>query len=412
MDLKTRRNKKAEKTALVADARSLLEFLKTAKKVTDHNASIARVIIANILAESNYLKEGRDLIVERIAYLKEAKPASVSYYYAIENLVSVTTRQKKYDTALKLAQETLDELQDSGKKFAHVRSALQYNAGNNAKYLKQHTLAQEYYRASYASRREVVSANHPRALKIRKRIDVDLVDPDTYAFAAELGITKSAPLTLLPTGETVLAAFMQGNYLSLKAKLDRLKKTKGADQVLLGLNTALYYALIGELHASDKELSKARKLSRTSTTSNVPINSPYFDIVSALSKVWATEWNIEDAINPLKRLAARHDLTALERGILLALQLQMASSNEDQWLSTQSLASLRTLAPEINEASYWRVLIDIAHINAAYKELPRAEADEVYKQANVRLGKLMNPRLATILAVSYTHLTLPTIYSV
>jgi CHAT domain-containing protein len=89
------------------------------------------------------------LIAERIAYLKENKPASVTYFFAVQNLEALTSRQKKYDEALDLALKTLNELKGSDRKYGQVCSTLQYDVGNICRWHKQHVLSQEYDRLAH-----------------------------------------------------------------------------------------------------------------------------------------------------------------------------------------------------------------------------------------------------------------------
>lgn len=400
IDLDRRRTLDRHADDLVRDARYVYDFIRTDPEAAKLDLTPLKGGLGRIFAENKDYKRAEPIFREQLEALE---PGSEKYYWAWQNLIATHSNQKRYTLVLSEAAPVLAELEPRGPDFARVTSFLLRTVAETAKKAGDDALFHDAMQRSYIAMRQIVSANHKDALRIRQGLDLSRIDPDTFPFSEELGLTGSIDaLQLTLDGTVVLDAFFAGRYVPLGRRLKALARDPD-DAVLAQLNLGLYHALLGEIGPAETALAAARDAARASISSQVPANSPLFDLYLVMTHLWARDWKPARARDPVARLLARSDLTAGQQRTLDVLRLSMAATEEDYAAGRQIyLTRLADFDPREDDSA-WGVLRAITMIGPLSEFAPR-DADAFAVKAAETLHMAGNPRLATtLLAVSLSN---------
>ncbi len=326
-DLKQRRSAKADREALITDARFVLDFIRTNPEAKELDNTGLEGDLARIFAEGNDFKRAEPLLRKQ---LTAKEPGSVAYYWAWQNILAMNYRQKKYTQVMKESAVVLAGLEGKGDDYARVTSYIERFLAASARKLGETALYLEAIQRSYVAIRRVRSANHADTMKVREAINIKLIDPDSFQYAEELGVVQRqvGKLTLRADGSSVLQEFFDGRAISLGRRLKSFAK-KNETSALGQLNLGLFHALMGEIGPADEALQHARALARTGSVKSLPANSPWFDIFLTITHSWARDWDPEKARDPIARLMARTDLTPDQMQTLHILRMLLERSVDD-----------------------------------------------------------------------------------
>ena len=214
LDLHARRGAKADKTALVRDARAVLEFIRIDEAALKRNNEKLEALLARIFAENKDFKRAEPILRARLA---EMETGTTEYYWAWQNVLAMNYLQKKYTLVLRDTRPLLEELEGKDDTYARVTSFLYRFLALSARATGDDALFHDAIQRSYVEIRRIRSANHSDALKVRSRISIAAIDPETYPYAAELGVERreAGKLTIRPDGSSVLEEFFAGRGMSV-----------------------------------------------------------------------------------------------------------------------------------------------------------------------------------------------------
>ncbi|WP_204112395.1 hypothetical protein [Shimia biformata] len=380
LDLIAQRRTDRYSKKLVTDARFLHDLITSDERAADTNLTLAEEVLGRIFVENRDFARGEPLLQKNLDRLATSAPGSVKYYFARQNMITLKLRQKDYDTALRMANEALKELEDKGRDFALVTGFIERDIYYVGRATGDQAMAQEAIQRSYAAIREVRSANHEDALKIRNLMDLTRIDPETYPYADELGLGKAGgDLVLTEDGAPLLKAFFEGRYIWIGRELAAYEKRKTSDKLLVALNRGLYHALLGEIGPAEGALDKARNMARAVGPKSIPANSPWFDIASLIAHVWSREYEPERGKPYLDRLLRRTDLTDEVRTLVHVLHFAYAGALENDAERREIHTAYFAAHDPGDDLSPWGMFTSMTLIGSGiYEILTQAEADEFY----------------------------------
>ena len=394
LDLQARRGAKADKTALVRDARAVLEFIRTDEAALKRNNEKLEAMLARIFAENKDFKRAEPILRARLA---EMETGTTEYYWAWQNVLAMNYLQKKYTLVLRDTRPLLEELEGKDDTYARVTSFLYRFLALSARATGDDALFHDAIQRSYVEIRRIRSANHSDALKVRSRISIAAIDPETYPYAAELGVERreAGKLTIQPNGSSVLEEFFAGRGMSVGPKLERYARDN-ENSTIAQLNLGLHYALMGQIGPSEDAIAKARGLARQASGGPVPANSPWFDIILTVNYVWGRDWKPEKARDPLERLRARTDLSADQKRTVsilnLLLQRHMDNFAEAQRIVRQELADY----DPSTETTTWGLFRALSVVFPMF-EVSQADAEAIIPKVRAAVENAGSPRLAALL---------------
>ncbi|MCV6587378.1 MAG: hypothetical protein OIF47_17760, partial [Marinibacterium sp.] len=302
--------------------------------------------------------------------------------------------QKKYTRVLQDSQLILAQLEGKDDSYARVSSFLWRHLGLAARKLDDMALFHDAIQRSYIEIRRIRSANHVDALKVRKLLNIDAIDPDTFPHAEELGVSLRGrgKLTLSADGTVVLQEYLDGRALWIGRKLQSFVKSNETS-ALGHLNLGLYHALMGEITPAETAISTARQLAQSNPTAALPADAPWFDLYLALAYVWAREWRPQQATPPLDRLSARDDLTDTQRRLVSAMRMQVAYVL-DQFDTSRRIYRADWLAYDPrSDSSHWGVILALGLLPVAF-DLSRDIGDDLRPKVIETVRAAGSPKLA------------------
>ncbi|MCV6587376.1 MAG: hypothetical protein OIF47_17750, partial [Marinibacterium sp.] len=302
--------------------------------------------------------------------------------------------QKKYTRVLQDSQLILAQLEGKDDSYARVSSFLWRHLGLAARRLDDMALFHDAVQRSYVEIRRIRSANHADALKVRKLLNIDAIDPDTFPHAEELGVSlrDRGKLTLTADGRAVLQEYLDGRALSIGRKLQSFAKANETS-ALGHLNLGLYHALMGEITPAETAIATARQLARTHPTKALPADAPWFDLYLALTYVWAREWTPQQALPPLDRLSARDDLTEAQLRLTSLMRMQVAFV-QDRFDTTRQIYRADWLDYDPRaDTSPWGLVLTLGVVPIAF-DISRDIGDDLRPKAIKAVGAAGSPKLA------------------
>lgn len=394
LDLQARRSAKTDKTALVRDARAVLEFIRTDEAALKRNNEKIEALLARIFAENKDFKRAEPILRARLA---EMETGTIEYYWAWQNVLAMNYLQKKYAVVLRDTRPLLEELEGKDETHARVTSFLYRFLALSARATGDDALFHDAIQRSYVEIRRIRSANHSDALKVRSRISIAAIDPETYPYAAELGVERrdAGKLKIRPDGSSVLGEFFAGRGMSVGPKLERYAKSNQTS-VTAQLNLGLHYALMGQIGPSEDAIAKARALARQASAGPVPANSPWFDLILAVNYLWGRDWKPEKARGPLERLKIRTDLSVDQQRTVSILNFMMHrrldNFTEAQRIFRDELADYDPSTEIYN----WGVFRALSVVYPMF-EMSQPDAEAIIPKVRTAIENAGSPRLATLL---------------
>lgn len=334
-DLSARRDllEPTGRKVLMPVARDYLAFLdRDGVRIPELDQMSYRAFLCKLYAEVKDYEQALALCQQNETWREAKGKFGKPYYRNGHSIVSILILMKRYDEA----EARIDHYARHAKEIEYegwhdlanihsVRAFLLKRRGDR-------NAAQREYRTAYYLFRKIYPANHPRVLRERRRIDTS--DPGFAGFllAAEFADTSEHGPEFSPdaSADIVPLWVFSGRTIELEARLKAAK----SDDARLWLNRAAAAALLGEFDAFEVAHAKARSMAR-SGGGNIAANSPWFDIIDGVARLWATEHTRNAARSPLERLSQRVDLGPVEKSMLFALRTLYHNSQGQDTLRRQ-----------------------------------------------------------------------------
>jgi len=340
----------SERGVLLAPARQFLGFLdRDGVKVQSADQLTYRAFLCKVFAETKARETALGLCEEVDGAYADAEKFGRAYYRNAHSLVSTLILMKRYDDAKTRIDAYSERARRDGYAGWHELANLHSARGFLLRRRGETSAAQQNYRTAYFMFRKIYPANHPRVLRERRKIDTEDAGFGGFLLAHEFGGNGGNGTAFAPDprGDGAVMWVFSGQGVELDSALAAATKEESA---ALWLNRAAAAALLGRFDEVETTLAQARRLARRGNA-DIAANSPWFDLVEGVARLWSTDHTRAKARGVLDRLSRREDLDATAAGMLDVLKLLHLSAQGKDALrrqATRQMAAQWQAAPEPN----------------------------------------------------------------